>query len=656
MIKDIITHNESARPDADIQQRLHADFPQCFNNEGKFDIDKFSSLLKDNVSVINEGYDLNFLGKSYAKLLSTIDTTTIIKPDLEHNSKPENANSENIYISGDNLDALKHLLKSYAGRIKCIYIDPPYNTGTDGFVYNDNFTFSAEELESKLSISSDQAIKILDLTKRGSASHSAWLMFMMPRLQLAKDLLTDDGVIFISIDDNEQANLKILCDGIWGEENIVCIFPRVTKKGGKSSNETAKNHDYVLMYTNNREEADLTGVQHTDKGYCNKDEFYEKRGYYKANQTLDYDSLGYVQTLDYPIVIDNITYYAGGSLDDYQKRQQGEHGRADWGWRWSKGLFDFGMENGFIEVHKGRNGSRDRIYTKTYQNAKIIKSNGTYKVEITDRTKPLSTLEFTDNQYSNDNAKKALDAIMEKGVFEYTKPPQLISRLSQLVNNNEDAIFLDFFSGSASSAQAIMQLNIPVGRRKFIMVQIPDKCSETSEAYRAGYKTIDEIGMERIIRVGRKIKNDNPLFSGDLGFKHYSLYEPTETTLDTLEKFSPKELFANDSILNEFGKESVLETWCVKDGYGFGAKIDTIQLGSYSAYHCGFHLYFINPSLSEDDVVALIDKFNKEGSFNPNKVVIFGYSFTFSQTEMLRKNLTVLKDSKNLPINIEIRY
>ena len=177
----------------------------------------------------NEGYSLDFLGKDYANLIASIDTTTVIEPDLEHNAKPENKDSENVYISGDNLDALKHLLKSYAGKVKCIYIDPPYNTGSDGFVYNDKFKFTPEELEKKLSIDEDEAKRILDLTSRGSSTHSAWLMFMSPRLQLARDLLSKDGVIFISIDDNEQANLKLLCDYVFGEDNFVAQLTIIVK-------------------------------------------------------------------------------------------------------------------------------------------------------------------------------------------------------------------------------------------------------------------------------------------------------------------------------------------------------------------------------------------------------------------------------------------
>ena len=209
MIKDIIAANESITPNSREMDILKEHFPSCFHSDGSFDLGRFQEFLNDKVAVTHEGYELKFLGKNYARLLASVDTTTVIVPDEEHNSKPENANSENIYISGDNLDGLKHLLKSYAGKVKCIYIDPPYNTGSDGFVYNDSYNFTAEELSDKLSISEEQAVRILDLTKRGSASHSAWLMFMYPRLLLARDLLTNDGVIIISIDDNEYASLKL---------------------------------------------------------------------------------------------------------------------------------------------------------------------------------------------------------------------------------------------------------------------------------------------------------------------------------------------------------------------------------------------------------------------------------------------------------------
>lgn len=211
----------------------------------------FSEYLKDKVDITHEGYELNFLGKSYAKLLASLDTETVIIPDEDHNSKPENAKSKNVYISGDNLDGLKHLLKSYSGAVKCIYIDPPYNTGKDDFAYNDKFNFTVTNLVEKLSIDEEQAQRILDLTKRGSASHSAWLMFMYPRLQLARDLLSEDGAIFISIDDNEQANLKLLCDEVFGEDNAIGTIVWNNATDNNPTN-IATEHEYIICYAKSR--------------------------------------------------------------------------------------------------------------------------------------------------------------------------------------------------------------------------------------------------------------------------------------------------------------------------------------------------------------------------------------------------------------------
>lgn len=228
MIRNIINDNESKLPNSKEIEILKEHFPACFR-DGEFDLERFKEYLGDSLTVNHEGYELRFLGKNYARLLASVDTTTVIVPDEEHNAKPENAKSQNVYISGDNLDGLKHILKSYQKEIDCIYIDPPYNTGSDGFVYNDNFNYTVEDLTSKLSISEEQAKRILNLTKKGYASHSAWLMFMYPRLLLARDLLDKNGVIFISIDDNEQANMKLICDDVFGGRKLC----RITYVGEK---------------------------------------------------------------------------------------------------------------------------------------------------------------------------------------------------------------------------------------------------------------------------------------------------------------------------------------------------------------------------------------------------------------------------------------
>lgn len=405
--------------------------------------------------------------------------------------------TENLYIEGDNLEALKILQKDYKNKIKMIYIDPPYNTEKK-FIYNDTFRNK----------------------RKKECRHSGWLNMMYPRLKLARDLLTDDGVICIQIDDNEISNLRKITDEIFGESNYIACFPRVTKKAGKSAEAIAKNNDEVLVYSKtNKPKINLP--KHTDPGFKYKDEYFEERGFYKLNQTLDYDSLQYSESLDYPITIDGETLYPGQSYKKYLERKNGKHARADWAWRWSKNLFEFGLENGFIVVKKYENYSR--IYTKTYQNVAIEKINDEFKIIRKKRTKPISSLEFIENEFSNDNSKKNLLSLFNTSIFDYSKPIHLLNKFVSYFSDNGD-IILDFFSGSATTAHAIMQLNAEDGgNRKFIMIQLPEECPEKSEAFKAGYKNICEIGKERIRRAGDKIIKENPDKEGiedlDVGFK-----------------------------------------------------------------------------------------------------------------------------------------
>lgn len=211
MIRDAHESNEIAAPNDFEVDRLREALPEYFDKDGGFMLDRLQEALRaGGVNLTREGYDLKFLGKSYAKYLTSTKTSTVVVPDLVHNAEDANADSENLYVVGDNLDALKHLVGSYAGQVKCIYIDPPYNTGKDGFAYNDDFGFSASDLVKKIGLGEDEAQRVTDL--HGKSSHSAWLTFMYPRLELSKELLAADGVIFISIDNNEQANLRAICD------------------------------------------------------------------------------------------------------------------------------------------------------------------------------------------------------------------------------------------------------------------------------------------------------------------------------------------------------------------------------------------------------------------------------------------------------------
>ena len=661
MIKNIIENNKDVRPNSEVMERLHRDFSDCFNREGKFDMAKFQALISDKVDLVKENQGFDFLGKSYARMLTGMDSTTVIVPDEVHNSKPENINSENIYISGDNLDALKHLAKSYAGRVKCIYIDPPYNTGSDGFVYNDRFKFTKEELAEKLNIEEEIAERILGFNDGSTCSDAAWLTFMLPRLQKAKEMLTDDGVIFISIDDNEQANLKLLCDEIFGPENFIGSIPRITKKSGKSSEAINNNHDYVLVYS--RTDSPLFyPLKHNDAGFKNKDEFFEERGYYKLNQTLDYDSLQYSDSLDYPIELDGETFYPGGSKEDFDERKSGNHDRADWAWRWSRKKFDFGLANGFIVVKKSKNGSR--IYTKTYQKA-FIEDNEEgdgYFIDYGERTTGLSTLEFTDNIYSNDNATKDVAKTLGKKIFDHTKPIALIDTICDLCLDKND-IIMDFFSGSGTSAEALMWNNAySNGKRnnKYILVQLQEKVKPGTKAYNApnNFRTIDQIGMSRIKKAVQLIKDETNAV-GDFGFKHYTLQELPEETIDKLKEFKPLEFVGAPEMLKLMGgKEAVLTTWLCDDHYGLGVGLQHIKLGGYTAYYIDKHLYLIDEGFNEQAMAGLMEKYERDVmDFHPATIVVFGYSFSLSEMLMLKKNIPALKDNESgTNITVDVRY
>lgn len=653
MIKSILTQNEQTAPNAREMEILRRHFPQCFTKEGTFDIDLFKSQIQDKVNITHEGYDLNFLGKNYAKLLSSIDTTTVIVPDEEHNALPENAKSENIYISGDNLDGLKHLLKSYAGEVKCIYIDPPYNTGTDGFVYNDRFTFTAEELSAKLSISEEQAAKILDLTRRGSASHSAWLTFMACRLQLARDLLTDDGVIFISIDDNEQANLKLLCDSIFGEENFVANLKWKRKKQPSFlATHVANVMEYVLVYSKNKENLEKLSIEGTSdftKKVINISN-NESIRHFKKNVRVKMEGSGVIPAGRYKIRTMEVEY-----------------------------LQDVGYSKGFtlneVEVKSKFSVSQEKIDDFIDNNLLFITAQkglrrDVSKEEIGKRKSIIDLLlsDWGDNQESD---REFIDLFGEK-YFDYTKPIDLVKNII-LSNFTENNTILDFFSGSATTAEAAMRANIDGGNRRYILIQLPEDLNSNYEKATGDDKekikktinfldslnyplTLNYIGIERIKRAAAKIKAENGA-DIDYGFKHYTLAEPDANTLDQLENFDPNAIFADETVLEKFGKSTILETWLVRDGYGFGASANEVKLDNYTAYHYDKHLYLIDVEFTEKDLAKLIDRYNADAAFCPENIVIFGYSFTFTQTEMLRKNTVVLRDGdKNLKINIDVRY
>ena len=472
-------------------------------------------MLSPDVVDGDEAYEFTWVGKKAAIVEANKPIRKTLRPCMAESKDWDT--TENLYIEGDNLEVLKLLQESYLGKVKMIYIDPPYNTGND-FIYADDFKMESEEWKVESGEWSEEGDRLFKNIDSNGRFHSDWCSMIYSRLLLARNLLTDDGVIFISIDDNEVDDLMKIANDAFGKDNFLACFPRVTKKAGKTTDAIAKNHDYILAYSKSTSPT-LFLPSHTDEGFRFSDEYETQRGKYKLNQTLDYDSLQYSASLDYPITVEGETFYPGQSYEKYLDRKNGNHARADWAWRWSKDLFDFGYKNGFIVIKKYDGYSR--IYTKTYQNCKITKTASGFTIEYIQRTKAISTLEFVENEYSNDNSKKNLTSLFESSVFDYSKPTALLKTLAQYSSAADD-IVMDFFSGSATTAHAVMQLNAEDGgHRKFIMVQLPEPCDEKSEAYKAGYKNICEIGKERIRRAGDKIKSESPMTTQDLdiGFR-----------------------------------------------------------------------------------------------------------------------------------------
>lgn len=319
-------------------------------------------------------------------------------------------------------------------------------------------------------------------------------------------------------------------------------------------------------------------------------------------------------------------------------------------WRWGKAKSTAMIDS--LVAYRGNDGEI-RVFQKERKLTQTAKT--VLKVALEDKYDEL----LEDKEIISNKGTKEVQELLGKGIFDFPKPIALIETFIN-IGTEEDDIILDFFSGSATTAHAVMKLNSNSeygGNRKFIAIQLPEVLAVESNAYKAGYRSIDQIGMERIIRAAERIKEQHPETTADLGFKHYTLQEPSQNTLDKMEEFSPDTMIVDSTVLEQFGTPTILTTWLVHDGYGFNGDVETVALADYTAYWYHKHLYLIIPNMSELAIKALIEKYNNDGAFNPDNVVVFGYSFNWSILESLKTNLKILKDSeKNLNVNLDIRY
>lgn len=563
-------------------------FPNCvterINNEGKLehaiDFDMLKQELSDHVvDGLQERYQFTWPDKRKAILAANAPINKTLRPCREESVDFDN--TENLYIEGDNLEVLKLLQETYLGKVKMIYIDPPYNTGND-FVYNDDFKQSSDEYVENSGQLDDEGNRLVANTESNGRFHTDWLNMIYPRLKLAKDLLSEDGVIFISIDDNEAYNLRKVCDEIFGEENFLAqiIWERAFAPVNLKKH-FSPSHDYIICYANNIDNCVCNGLKRDDSSnsrYANPDN--DPRGVWTSGDL----SVG-------PAVTEKI-------YEIITPSGRSVYPPSGYCWRLDK--------NTFFEYVKDK-----RIwFGENGDNVPRIKR---FLSEVKQGITPMTIWRFKEVGSSQDASRNLKKLFDDKAFFEYPKSVPLIERCIQLYSNKKSLI-LDFFSGSATTAHAVMQLNAEDGgKRKFIMVQLPEVCAENSEAYKAGYKNICEIGKERIRRAGKKIKEENPLTTQDLDIGFRVLKCDSSNMEDVY--FTPKEymdkqqsLFV-DNIKKDRSDEDLLFDAMLKLDTPLSSKIEKISIAGKTVYNVAQgHLIACFDKNVTDEVITAIAK------------------------------------------------
>ena len=629
---------------------LKSNFPQCFDRQGKFILSKLQEILQaDGVDVSRESYNLNWLGKSYARVLANEPIRTMLSEDTEHNEQKQNKNSHNLLIQGDNLEVLKHLKGAYSEKVKMIYIDPPYNTGSDGFVYHDDRSFTPEQFAELAGIDMDEAKRVLEFTQSNANSHSAWLTFIYPRLYIAKQLLKDDGVIFISIDDNEQAQLKILCDDIFGEANFVADLSVVNNlKGRNDKKYIARTNERLLMYVKSQDfseyglpldESTLAEYKYTDGSGRYRLIELRKRGGADTQQERP--------KMYYPFFVNPDTGRVSLQKSEefntitHPVKSNGVNGRWRWGSETAQKNIDFLVA---VEV-----GNKYNVYEKDYYESD----------EGARRVKPKSVLSGA--AYSTDVATKEYRAIMGE-TFISPKPVAMLKDLiTYATNPKENAIILDFFAGSGTTAHALLKQNIEDGgNRKFICVQLPEEIEQSKEAYKVGYRTIFDITKDRIIKTSEKLAQDYPESYFEQGFK---VFKTCESFLPSSNYRELKQLTLSQADtppsttgFDDAQLQDVLITWKGTDKILLSENLNTINLGNYIAYGFGHVLYLVNQGFNTSALKELIKKLDDEHEFQVSKLVIFGHHFDSKSQREIDEAMRNYNNKKSIPVDVVVRY
>lgn len=589
-------------------EKIQLLFPNCvterLGKDGKpelaIDFEKLQAELSN--EIIGEGeerYQFTWPDKRAANRLANTPTTMTLRPCREESVDFDH--TQNLYIEGDNLDVLKALRETYLGKVKMIYIDPPYNTGND-FVYNDDFAQSRDEFEETSGLFDEEGNQTIDPMQRNTESngrfHTDWLNMIYPRLKVARDLLSDDGVIFISIDDNEVENLRKICDEIFGKENLVANL--IWEQGRKSmAAQVAVNHEYCLIYCKNRR----YNIEY-DNHFANENWKTRKEGLEKIYTEVDRLVKSYGSDIEK--IEKGLTAFYKGLSDSDPAKSQSHYKKYD------PCLGIYHPDN--ISQGTGKGGRFPIIHPVTglpckcpsggwrFAESKLPELLRENRIAFgpDETTVPCLKrfLKETENEVfasvfykDGRGASKRLDRLMDAHIFDYPKDEEVIKTFISLVTSyvDSDSLILDFFSGSATTAHAVMQLNAEDGgNRKFIMVQLPEKTDETSEAYKAGYKNICEIGKERIRRAGQKIKEENKDKEGieklDIGFRVLKLDSSNmEEVYYTPHDFDVHSLF-NENVKADRTGEDLLFQVLLDLGIELSAKIETRQIAGKTVH------------------------------------------------------------------------
>lgn len=570
-------------------QHLKEIFPEAFTENG-VDFDVLRQLLGD-AKVLDEGeekYGLNWHGKKKARQIALTPSLGTLLPCPEESVDWDK--TQNLFIEGDNLEVLKLLQKSYANKVKMIYIDPPYNTGGE-FVYPDNYQDNLDTYLRYTGQKGEDGLKFSTNTESSGRKHTNWLNMMYPRLKLAKNLLKKDGVIFISIDDNEQSNLKALCDDIFGQENFIAQAGWQKVYSPKNqARYLSSDYEYILIYTkqiNDFQIGLLPRTEEMNKRYSNPDN--DPRGDWKAG-----DLVAAGERKEGHYIVKNP--YTGAEHDV----PQGKH------WAFSqKSMLEMLADN---RIHFGKNNDSFPSFKQ-------------FLSEVKQGRVASSLFSYKDYGHTDEAKKDFIKIFGDEGrtIFETLKPVKLIKQLMRLANLEKNDIILDFFAGSATTAQSVFNFNIEAEAAcKFILVQIPEQTEEKSTAYQYGYKYISEIGKERIRRAGKKIKEENPDYNGDLGFKVFKLSSSNIKAWNPDASDIENSLLSHSESLVEGRKEQdILYELLLKRGVDLTAPIETKKVAGKTIYSIGYGVLFacLDSSIGKaevEEVASVIIKWNAE--------------------------------------------